>query len=111
MNEPAIDTKTRDINSPSSLHVTVGTNCPQGGGSAHGGRTVFRLENRSRTDWHVSVNAERVAVYPDSIEVHLGGDSEAQSFAQALRWAASVLDCQVVLNRLYGDDATSPQQL
>src|SRR5260370_35854175 len=72
------------------LRVTAGTNCPRGGGSGHGGRTVLILEDQSSTDLRCSADFASHS-YTNAIEVILGGDSECDMFIQALEFAANTL--------------------
>jgi hypothetical protein len=73
-----------------NLRVTVGTNCPQGGDSGHGGRTVLILEDTAGTDLRCSMDSTS-ASYTQRIEIVLGGDSECDTFIQALEFAARTL--------------------
>lgn len=75
------------------LSVSVGTNCPAGGDSGHGGRTIFRLTNGASTDMSVSTD-EGPLQQVDSVEIVLGGDTECQTFIQALEHAVNVLRAQ-----------------
>lgn len=101
-----VETFELQINNFNILRVCVGTNCPQGGDSGHGGRTILELENRGGTVWDVEVQP---AVYepdnrpvcfesPQKIRIILGGDAEQDTFAKALEFAAKVLKDQRELN-------------
>jgi hypothetical protein len=79
-----------ECNSANVLEVQVGTNCPQGGDAGHGGRTVFRLINRSGTEMKCRLN-DGEAVETSSIEILLAGDSECDTFTEALAFALEVL--------------------
>jgi len=72
------------------LQIQVGTNCPMGGDSGHGGRTVLRLTDEAGTDLRCGINGGR-AEPVDSIEIVLGGDSEHDTFIEVLAFALSVL--------------------
>jgi hypothetical protein len=82
------------------LSVEAGTNCPQGGDSGHGGRTVFRLSDDGSTTMSVRINGRRVKNV-QTIEIVLGGDSEAETFIEALEFAARILRGQ---NGIYSGD-------
>lgn len=75
------------------LSITVGTNCPNGGDSGHGGRTLFRLTNDASTDMSARVNGGQLQSV-ESVEIVLGGDTECETFIQALEYATSVLRAQ-----------------
>lgn len=68
------------------MTVHAGTNCPQGGDSGHGGRTVFRLFDDGATVMEASVNG-RPLEEASRIEIVLGGDAEADCFFEALEFA------------------------
>lgn len=71
------------------LKVAVGSNCPQGGDSGHGGRTYFSLHNLGGTDLRVIVDGKKFDA--DLVEIIFGGDSEHDTFIQALEFALNVL--------------------
>ncbi len=72
------------------LTIQAGTNCPQGGDSGHGGRTVFRIIDDGATALSVRIDRgqEQDA---RGVELMLGGDTEAATFIEALEFAARVL--------------------
>lgn len=83
----------------------AGTNCPAGGDSGYGGRTVFGITNEGCTDLRAGINGEKpVAV--DSVEIVLGGDNECDVFIKALEHALEVLKAQVMVNRSIRSSAT-----
>jgi len=72
------------------LKVQAGTNCPMGGDSGHGGRTVLRIMDMGGSDIRVGING--AAAEPvQSIEIVLGGDCEHDTFVDALDFALRVL--------------------
>jgi hypothetical protein len=75
------------------LGVTVGTSCPQGGDSGHGGRTLLRLRDLGGTDLRARVEQDDQG--RACVELILGGDSECATFVQALEFALSVLRAQM----------------
>ncbi|WP_426332675.1 hypothetical protein ACN9MH_15290 [Paenibacillus silvae] len=97
-----VSTVNKELMSFNILEVAVGTNAPQGGDSGHGGRTVFRLEDQASTAWSLYVSPEYgdkiVVEQPKSIEIVLGGDSEAHTFIEALEFAAQELRRQLNSN-------------
>lgn len=81
------------------ITVHVGTNCPAGGDSGHGGRTVFGITNDASTDLRVGING-KPPTEVNSVEIMLGGDTECETFIQALEHALRVLKAQVTANGL-----------
>lgn len=79
--------KETEIVNCSILGVKVATNGYCGGGSGHGSRTYFRLEDLSSTDIDI-----RLINNKQGVEIMLGGDAELETFIQALRWAADNLE-------------------
>lgn len=89
------------------MTVHAGTNCPQGGDSGHGGRTVFRIFNDGATDLRARIddgNEQDV----NSVEVVLGGDAEAACFADALEFAARTIRGQLGLPHGGGGEEEIP---
>lgn len=70
------------------IKVAVGTNTPRGGDTGHGGITVFEFRDLSGTDWEIRPQ-------DDGFVIILRGDTEAETFASALRFAADHLDIQM----------------
>ena len=89
----SVTVHSKQIASFNTLTVEAGTNCPQGGDSGHGGRTVFRLSNGCG-DMRISVDGRKIEG-AERIEIILGGDSEAQTFVNALEFAADILRAQM----------------
>jgi len=87
----------KEITSCNILKCSVETNCPQGGDSGHGGRTKFILENLASTDMSILVHGD--ALEPDKIEIMFGGDSECETFIEALQFAQQTLK-QIVKNNM-----------
>jgi len=91
---PIVPTQTAEIVSANILEVEAGGT--QGGGNAgDGGRTYFRLKNSGATAWSGRLVVGG-AIYdfedPDEIEIWLGGDTEQQTFVEALRFAADAIE-------------------
>ncbi len=61
-----------------------------GGDSGHGGRTYLRLTDADSTDMDVRTSEDKYGCR--TVEIMLGGDSELETFIDALRWAADTLE-------------------
>lgn len=85
-----ISIHSNEIHSFNIIKVEAGTNCPKGGDSGHGGRTVFRLTDLGGTDMRVSLNGGPMKSV-DKVEILLGGDCEAECFIEALEFAVRIL--------------------
>lgn len=85
------------------MTVQAGTNCPQGGDSGHGGRTVFRVLDDGATDLRVRLNG-KAEHDVQSVELILGGDCEAECFAEALEFAARTIRGQLGVGRSEGKE-------
>jgi hypothetical protein len=83
------------------ISTHVGTNCPAGGDSGHGGRTILGIKNDASTDLRVGINGQ-APTEAESVEIVLGGDAECETFIQLLEYAVQVLKAQVAANRLAG---------
>lgn len=90
----------KEIASANILDVVAGTNCPQGGDSGHGGRTVFRLINQGGTDIRIKVDGKGIMIN-DSVEIVLGGDCECNTFIEALEFAINVYKSKLNINANY----------
>ena len=83
--------------SANSLAVEVGTNTPKGGDAGHGGKTTLKLKDLGGTCWGITVRTngkDTTFKEFDEITLNLGGDSEANTFIEALRFAVYILDVQ-----------------
>jgi hypothetical protein len=87
---PKIKLHTKTFEDFATLTVSIGTNCPQGGDSGHGGRTVLRLLCDSG-DMNVRTDASPELQHVESIEIVFGGDAECRVFAEALEFALTTL--------------------
>src|SRR5258705_12076526 len=58
---PEVTVHSKLIANHNVLSVAVGTNCPQGGDTGHGGRTLFRLKNYGSTDIRIKVDGKDLA--------------------------------------------------
>jgi|ERR1019366_3144240 hypothetical protein len=78
------------------LRLTVGTNCPQGGDSGHGGRTILILENPNG-DFRCGIDGAE-ALHASRIEIVAGGDSEFETLLDGLEFAVETLRLLVRAN-------------
>lgn len=89
------ESRTRQFISCNILEAFVSSNCPQGGDSGHGGRTVFRLKDISSTDMSCEVKHHDGKVTNvdgvESVSITLRGDSEHSTLIEALEFAAKKL--------------------
>lgn len=103
------------IRSYNQLTVEVGTNCPMGGDSGHGGRTYLRINNDLCTNWRVRLVDERSRTYtvdqPCLLEIILGGDAEHRTLLQALRFAVTVLEDKLSEKGEWDDPISSKNRL
>ena len=88
INGVEIETKSILIQSHNVLGVEVGTTGYKGGKYNCGGRTYFSIENHSGAVMYI-------AFKEDKFEIALEGDSELQTFMQALEFALSELKSKV----------------
>lgn len=83
-------TYTKEFALANIIQLTVGTNCPQGGDSGHGGRTTFEIKDLSSTDWDIKCETDQYGC--KSLKVEFRGDHEAYNLLYALKYAAEVLE-------------------
>jgi hypothetical protein len=76
----------KEFNGANIIRVTAGTNCPQGGDTGHGGRTAFGIKDLGSTDMRISINGGEMYGI-DSFMLVFGGDSEFDTFVDALKFA------------------------
>jgi hypothetical protein len=100
---PDISVSRKTFSSLNSLSVMVGTNCPAGGDTGHGGRTILRIKNESSTDLRICVDNGPLQDV-ESIEIVLGGDSECDTFLSALEFAVKTLKTQIAANKIINDE-------
>ena len=74
------------------LECEVGTTGLMGGDAGHGGETFIRVKDDGSTAWHVVIadeNGKEVVIeQPRSITIVVQGDTELQTIADSLGWAA-----------------------
>ena len=85
-----VETSIAEFTSCNIIEVEVGTNCPQGGDSGHGGKTYFRIEDLGSTDMSCIVTGQSCG-NAGCIEITFGGDCECDTFIEALEWAVKKL--------------------
>ncbi len=95
---PNIEIHSEEFTSANIIQAEVGTNCPQGGDSGHGGRTILRLIDQGGTDIRVKVDGQEIRIN-DSIEIVLGGDCEHHTFIGALEFALKIYKQQYSVNQ------------
>lgn len=91
----------KEITSCNVIKVSVGTTGIKGGDSGHGGRTLLVLEDLGCTDMRCKVSGyektfgckktESEYEEAERIEIVFGGDSELDTFFDALKFALNVL--------------------
>ena len=101
---PTISTASITFENFNILKVDVGTNCPCGGDTGHGGRTLLRFTNEGSTDMRVRIDGGAQAE-ARSIELVFGGDAECQTLIQSLEFALDFLKTSAA-NTLYGHEET-----
>jgi len=79
----------KEITSCNILKVQVGTTGFCGGDSGHGGRTYFSLEDLASTDMTILVGDQ--SFKQGKVELCFGGDTELETLAEALEFAAKSL--------------------
>jgi len=77
------------------LEVEAGTNGYHGGDSGGGSRTYLALRDRGATTWRLRVRdrcgKDWIFEQPVSVEITVGGDSELDTFLDALKFSAQAL--------------------
>jgi hypothetical protein len=91
-NDKGFETRTAEITSANILEVEVGTTGYMGGDSGHGGKTYFRLKDLASTDLNVGCNIDKYG--SQEVVIELGGDTELQTFIEALKYTVKVLEEQ-----------------
>jgi hypothetical protein len=100
---PKIKIAEKVISGANILRIQAGTNCPQGGDSGHGGRTIMRLGDEAGTAMWASLNGGQLMGI-SSIEIILGGDSECETFIEALEFGLKTLKAQLIANNIYREE-------
>ena len=89
VNGVEVETYKTEITDCNILEVEVGTTGHMGGDTGHGGRTYLRIRNLASTDMVCNEHHDN---YGHSwVEINLGGDSELDTFYEALQFAVDVL--------------------
>lgn len=89
-----VPTKVKELVGANVMEVKTGTTGYKGGDSGHGGRTVFKLTDIGSTDMRVSINGS--GYFPlHEVGIAFGGDSELDTFVQALEFALDTLKSQI----------------
>jgi len=98
--------KEKEIVSANILKVSVDTNCPKGGDAGHGGITQFILEDLASTSWQIGVvyhdgsgTTQKMHENVKRLRINLFGDTEAETFNEALEAAAMMLRETINVNK------------
>lgn len=83
--------KIKEITDCNILGVKVGTTGYKGGDTGHGGRTLLELKDLASTDMRVSVDGKEL-VDAQKVTLVFGGDSELDTFKEALLFAYKTLE-------------------
>ncbi|WP_221843719.1 hypothetical protein [Brevibacillus agri] len=89
-----IATKKIEITNANILSVAVGSTGYMGGDTGHGGRTYFAIKDEASTDLRLRVNNGHWQEV-ESIEIALGGDTELETFIEALKFGLDHLSLTV----------------
>jgi hypothetical protein len=81
----------KEITGANIIEVCAGTNSPMGGDTGHGGRTVFPISDLASTDMRMAINGSPAQPI-ESFMLVFGGDSEFNTFVEALRFALSIFE-------------------
>jgi len=92
MSKKEIKTLSKEFCSANVISAKVGTNTPMGGDASHGGHTIFELKDLAGTEWYITVDGEEFK--PTTIKLELYGDTEADTFIEALEFAFETLKKQ-----------------
>jgi len=96
---PTISTASTTFENLNILKVDVGTNCPCGGDTGHGGRTLLRFTDEGSTDMRIRIDGG-AQVEAQSVELVFGGDAECQTLIQSLEFALDALKTFSAANTL-----------
>jgi transcriptional regulator with XRE-family HTH domain len=89
-----VELKEKEIVNANILTIKVGTNCPQGGDTGHGGKTFIVLEDSACTDMRLQIDDEDEYYEPEKIKIMFGGDTECITIIEALKFAVKELEKQ-----------------
>ena len=94
----SVETLSKTFTSMTVLTVAAGTNTPQGGDAGHGGVTIFELTDEAGTDWQLTVEEhsgnKTLISNIKKVRLEFYGDSEADTFIAALKFALEVYKLQ-----------------
>jgi hypothetical protein len=93
-----VETLSKTFTSRNVLTVIAGTNISQNDKAKHGGITVLELRNECGTEWRLIIEDEAGFRKHMSdvrvVRLELYGDSEAETFFEALKFALKVYKLQ-----------------
>ena len=79
----------KEITNCNILEVKVASTGYCGGDTGHGGRTYFSLEDLGSTDMNICAGGKEFK--SGKVELLFGGDTELETFVEALEFAAASL--------------------
>lgn len=95
INNIEVPTKKKTFTDCNVIECEVGTTGHKGGDSGHGGRTYFKLRDLGSTDMRVGVKEWCAPAFShndaEAVVIAFGGDSELDTFIDALEFAVSTL--------------------
>jgi hypothetical protein len=94
----SVKTFRKEISSANILSVETGTNTPCGGDAGHGGITIFKLKDEGATGWSLTFDGKKID-QPNEVTIELYGDTEADTFIEALEYSISILKAQRLLKQ------------
>lgn len=81
-----LDIHYKEIVNLNIIEVSVGTNCPQGGDSGHGGRTIISFRDLASTDMRFRTDIKSDYTDIGYIELFFGGDAEKITLIEGLEF-------------------------
>lgn len=100
INGVKVETLVDEFVNANILEAEAGTTGKMGGDKGHGCRTYFRIKDLSSTylECNIRNNGKAYEFHNvGEVELMLGGDSELETFIEALRFALSTLEAQADL--------------
>lgn len=85
-----VTTFSKEIVGINCIKVEVGTTGIMGGGTSHGGRTYFSIEDTGSSDMFVKATDD-AEYHTQKVNVYLGGDSELETIIEALEFITTSL--------------------
>lgn len=92
-----VQVATKEIESANIITVTAGTNCPMGGDTGHGGRTILAIKNEASSDMRIELDGIDYGNI-ESVKLIFGGDCECRTVIEALEFSLETLKMQLKTN-------------